>query len=188
MKFQFVSLRFDADPNINDKSYWYVSEICLKPGDKVLAPIGIHDKLQAATVEEVVLREPEEAPYDIRLVKCVMSRYGVRSLEIDAVPLIEFGGARYDEKHFTPFGRVLYAKERPVFSEGFRFYGVVLFISEEEEHPFELIEAAHGCVLLYGNRGAKVYNALLNLLKGQKDPLFEGVDEAVLTRLREKLK
>lgn len=188
MKFQFVLLKFENDPNLADKAYWYTCDMQVEVGEKVLAPVGIHDRLQAAVVEEIRESEPTTAPYDIRTVKSVMSRLGVRNLSIDSTPLVEFGGARYDEKHYTPFGRILYTKEKPHFLEGFRFYGIKVFLPEEESDPFSVIEETNGGVLLYGERGALIFNALLSLLKGESDPLFENVDERVLSRLKEKLR
>ncbi len=188
MKFHFVLLRFENDPNLSDKTYWYVSEMQLKEGDKVLAPVGIHDRLQAATVVKTQECEPQNAPYDVHTVKTVMSRLGMRTLEIDSVSLLEFGGERYDEKHYTPFGRILYAEEKPQFSEGFRFYGIRIFLPEEEKDPLRVIAETNGGVLLYGKRGEEVFEALLNLLKGNEEPLAEGIDEETLTRLKEKLK
>lgn len=187
MRYEFARLRFVDDVNLKDKTYWYWSDMNLETGDKVLAPVGIHDRLQAAVVEETLSREPKEAPYEWRSVKSVMARCGVRTLTIDSIPLLEFGGQKYDAKHYTPFGRVLYCKENPAFSPGLRFYGIKLILFEEETKPFEVLESAHGGAILCRERGREIFEALTNLVKGKEDPLFRSEDPEMLMRLKEKL-
>ena len=188
MKYDFAALRFYNDPNISDRLYWYLSDGPLAVGEKVLAPLGMRGRLQAAVVEKAVSADREHAPYDVDCIKHVVCRLGERRILMDGVDCLEFGGVRYDEKHYTPFGRVMLAKEKPERTEELKRYGVRLLFCERNDDLYEEIACENGCVLLYGAKGRAVFEALLALVRGNVEPLLSaGADERTILRLKEKL-
>lgn len=189
MKYDFAALRFFNDKNVCDRTYWYLSDFPLSVGDKVLAPLGMRGKLQAAVVEKIVCSDREHAPYDVDLAKRIACRVGERRLFADGVECLELGGVRYDEKHYTPFGRVLLAKDEPERTEELKLYGVEKTLPcEGNDVPYEEIASAKGCVLLCGARGRTAFEALLALARGDAEPLLAaGADGRTILRLKEKL-
>ena len=85
----FAALRFAEDGNLSDRTYWYRCDFALSPGERVLAPVGPHDRLQRAVVERVLEAGAENAPYDLRLIKSVAARDGAR--------LLRAGGAVFQD-------------------------------------------------------------------------------------------
>ena len=76
---RFAALRFTEDENIRDRVYWYRCPFGTRAGERVLAPVGSHDRLQCARVERVLLAEEGDAPYDPALLKDVAAPLGARS-------------------------------------------------------------------------------------------------------------
>ena len=189
MKYDFAALRFFNDKNIRDRVYWYLCDFPLTVGEKVLAPLGMHGRLQAATVEKTFSADREHAPYDVDLLKRVLCRVGERMLMADGAECLELGGVRYDEKHYTPFGRVMLAKTKPEKTEELKRYGVEKVLDcEGNDTLYEEIASAKGCVLLYGARGRTAFEALLALARGDSAPLLSaGADERTILRLKEKV-
>lgn len=154
------ALRFCADKNLSDRVYWYESELPLSVGDRVLAPVGVHDKLQLGIVERI-----EEGHGD-RALKRVTAREGDRILWADGVRCVEAGGVRYDEKHYTRFGRALFSKEEPHGREELFSYGVTEFLPASE-NALGLLARAKGCVLVYGTGAEEALSRLIGILKGE---------------------
>ena len=100
----FAALRFTEDENIADRVYRYRADFAVKAGERVLAPVGSHDRLQCARVERVLEAKEEDAPYDVRLIKYVRAPLGARSFVWEGRTCLELGGVRYDGKRFTRFG------------------------------------------------------------------------------------
>lgn len=71
----FIQVNFPNDANVADRLYWY---LCLyddaKEGDRVLAPLGRHDRLQTGVVHKVVYAHDYDAPYPLYLIKAVKKR------------------------------------------------------------------------------------------------------------------
>lgn len=66
----FVSVEFVDDPNVVGYTYWYICNIeGVKVGDKVIAPLGHHNKLQEGLVREVRICDDSQAPFPIHLIK-----------------------------------------------------------------------------------------------------------------------
>ena len=61
MKYDFALLRFAEDKNISDRGYWYLSGFPVAAGERVLAPVGMHDRLQCAVVERSLSAAAEDA-------------------------------------------------------------------------------------------------------------------------------
>lgn len=184
MKYEFAALRFTADKNLSDRLYWYLSLIPLQEGEKVLAPVGVHDRLQCAQVERVVWAEEAEAPYDPSLIKQVTAKYGARKLVIGGEPLLEFGGLKYDDRHFTPFGRLLLAEFPPTNMMEICTYGVTKLLEMGDgEELWEEIARSLGGVLLIGEEGKKTFARLIALCRGEEC----GISEALAGQLKEKL-
>lgn len=184
MKYEFAALRFTEDKNLADRLYWYLSEFPLKEGDRVLAPVGAHDRLQCAEVERTLSAEGKDAPYDLRLIKCVAAKYGARMLAIGGERLLEFGGVRYDGKHFTPFGRLLLAKTRPADLSAVCAYGATKVLEGADAEPlWEELARTLGGVLLVGEEGTKTFERLYRLCRGEDC----GIPEALGEELKEKL-
>ncbi len=190
MKLNFAALRFTEDKNISERIYWYLSEFPLKTGDRVLAPIGTHDRLQAAVVEKTLSAERENAPYDLRLIKSVAAPCGARKLIADGNEYLEFGGVRYDEKHYTRFGKILLVKDETEQTDELTAYGVTDFIdcTTENDELYDKIARARGCVVLAGEAGESAFQKLLNLMRGINKPLYDfGVETETVRLLKEKL-
>lgn len=185
MKFDFAALRFVGDPNLSDRAYWYLAEFPLSAGERVLAPVGVHDKLQCALVERTVRAEESAAPYDLRLIKRVTAKLGARKLVAGENEFLEFGGVRYDEKHFTPFGRVLLARRESSGLDGISAYGFTKQLDMRDEPAlYEEIASTTGGVVLKGEAGAAAFARLIAFVRGE--PIL-GVSEETLARLKEKL-
>lgn len=180
MKALFAALRFCEDKNLADRLYWYLSEVPLSAGEKVLAPVGMHDKLQCAEVVRTVEAEEGEAPYDVRLIKRVAAKYGARKLVLGGREFLEFGGVKYDQKHYTRFGQVLLTGSAPPDREELLACGVTKVISDGD---LEEVARTSGCVLLTGEAGRRAFEALLAFCRGGEIGI--GGDTASL--LREKL-
>lgn len=184
MKNLFAALRFTEDKNLRGNVYWYLCGFPVSEGEKVLAPVGVHDRLQCAAVERILWEEPQNAPYDLRLIKPVTAKYGARKLVLGGEELLEFGGLRYDDRHYTPFGRMLLARRRPAdMTPIFAYGGTKLLEGEDGEALWEEIARSASCVLLTGEEGKKTFGRLLNLCRGEEC----GVGEALGRELREKL-
>ena len=188
MKRDFAALRFTADSNLSDRVYWYLTEFALSQGERVLAPVGVHDRLQEARVEKTLSAEERDAPYDLRLIKKVAAKYGARKLVLDGAELLEFGGVRYDEKHFTPFGRLLLSKSLPADRAEIALCGVTKTLLYAADDPALYREIAHsaGCVLLSGSEGEAAFRNLYAFLRDGR-LAAEGVDGDTLSLLKEKL-
>lgn len=189
MKYDFAALRFTEDKNLAERVYWYLSELPLALGERVLAPVGPHDRLQAARVEKLLSAEEKDAPYDMRLIKRVEAKLGFRKLTLGGESFLELGGVRYDDRHYTAFGKVVLAKAAPSAREQLRGYGVTKTLEGMEEGPalYEEIAHASGCVLLAGEAGKRVFSALLSLMKGECKEIT-GVSAETLALIEEKLR
>lgn len=189
MKRLYCALRFFRDDNLSDRLYWYLCDDPLKEGDKVLAPVGIHDRLQEGIVERLSEAEDERAPYDLKLIKRVEAVSGARILRAGETKCYELGGIRYDNRHFTRFSIVLFAKERPKDSAVLRAYGVEKIIDDAEpQETCRLLLHETSCVLLTGEKGEKLFEGFKALARGDLQPLLScGVREETLCRLREKI-
>lgn len=190
MKRSFAALRFAEDKNISERVYWYLNEFPLKTGDRVLAPVGTHDRLQAAVVEKTLSVEQENAPYDLRLIKSVAAPCGARKLIAGGKEYLEFGGVRYDEKHYTRFGKILLAKDETMQSGELTAYGVTDFIdcTAENGELYDKIARARGCAVLAGKAGESAFRNLLHLTRGINKPLYDlGVGTETVRLLKEKL-
>ncbi len=186
----FAALRFTEDENLRDRVYWYLGE-GLKEGERVLAPVGPHDRLQRARVERTLLAEAENAPYDIRLMKKVAARDGARVLAAGGVRCVELGGVRYDDRHYTRFGRVLYAEEEPE-GEELAAYGVKRTVRTDRPDG-ETMRRILGapCVLVTGAGAAEVCSLLLALARREEDAAERaralGLEEKEIEGLRQRL-
>lgn len=187
MEYRFAALRFSADVNLSDKIYWYLCPFCAKAGDSVLAPVGIHNRLQAAVVERVLFAEERDAPYDLRLIKEVSAPCGARKLVADGREYLEFGGVKYDEKHYTPFGKLLWTGGSPSLTEGLRAYGVEKVLFGAEKENFEELSRAKECLLVCGGEGKRMFEALYALLGGRNRFLYDiGLKRETVALLEEK--
>ncbi len=189
MKYDFAALRFTEDPNLKDRVYWYQSAIPLKEGERVLAPVGAHDRLQAARVEKTLSATEENAPYDLRLIKGVTAKFGARKLLLGETELLEFGGVRYDEKHYTPYGRLVLSKTLLKDRTDIAAYGITKTLSLPADDPalYEEIARAAGGVLLFGGEGERAFRLLYSLLRGEKGAA-EQIGEETAMLLKEKLR
>lgn len=184
MKYEFAALRFNDDENLRDNLYWYVCPFSVSVGEKVLAPVGMHDRLQCAETVRTLCAEEKDAPYDVRLIKQVQAKYGARKLVIGGYELLEFGGVRYDDRHYTPFGRLLLAQYRPGNMFEICGYGVTKLLEmRENEELYEEIADSLGGVLLVGEEGKAAFARLYRVCRGQESGLSQELSE----KLREKL-
>lgn len=182
MEHRFVALRFLEDENLCDRVYWYRTDFALKEGERVLAPVGTHDRLQCAVVERTLSATAENAPYDAALVKSVAAKYGARKLMAGDTPCLELGGVRYDEKRYTQFRRILIADRLPSDLSGLRAYGVTRFLPAGETSLEEIAEI-ETCVLLYGASARLQAENIFSAVRGNRGD----VPQAVAERLYQKL-
>ena len=170
MKLDFAALRFTEDVNIADRVYWYLTDFPLNDGEEVLAPVGPRDRLQKARVERTLLAEGESAPYDPALIKRIVARHGDTKVELGGVPCEEFGGFRYDDRHYTRPQRILLAEKIPDDRELSK-YGIMTAFDapmSEDETIYREIGRGHG-ILLCGGEGRVICRILFLLLRGRKE-------------------
>lgn len=174
----FAALRFTEDENLADRTYWYACPSECREGDCVLAPVGAHNRLQAARIERILTVDEAHAPYDVRLIKRVEAKCGARKLTAGRLSCYELGGVKYDGKRYTFFHRVVCSPFEGELSEEERAiligYGVRRFLpvrAGEEEGVLSRIVEMQVCTLVYGG-GAE--NVARRLLKGarERDALF----------------
>ncbi len=179
---RFVALRFTEDENLRGRVYWYLSAFPAEEGTRVFAPVGPHDRIQLARVEKTLLADEDHAPYDVSLIKHALAREGDRTCMLHATPCREFGGVRYDDRHYTRFRRILLSEEEPADTEEFTSF--VAPMSEDEE-IYREIARGHGC-LLVGGEGKKICMRLLKFLAGE-DVLPSALGESEKSRIRVRL-
>ena len=165
MKRRFAALRFCGDANLSNRTYWYLAPFPVKAGDEVLAPVGMRDRLQRALVERTLAAEDSEAPYDVRLCKSIASRYGDRVRAVGGVNAREFGGVRYDEKHYTRLGQLLISDEVPKESTG-----DILEVSLSDmdiPNALRTLIASETCVLICGKGARELGLQLVHFARGE---------------------
>lgn len=172
----FAALRFTADENLAERVYWYISPFPVKEGERVLAPVGPHDKLQCARVERTASLT-EKAPYPPVLCKRILAKYGEREVKEG---VFDLGGVRYDGRHFTRLGRIFITKEEER-AEG-------LFVKKIDTGSENwLCQAAETnvCALLFGEKVREGAELVLRIVRGEEP---DGVPSSVIAALREKLR
>ncbi len=173
----FAALRFTEDENLTGRVYWYLAPFSVKEGERVLAPVGPHDKLQCARVERVENFSEAEAPYPPVLCKSVLLRYGDREVKEG---VFDLGGVRYDDRHYTRPRRILIAKSEAA-AEGLSVKKCNIC---DENWLSEAAEKGT-CVLLFGENVREAAELVLRIVRGE-DP--DDVPPSVLTALREKMR
>ncbi len=165
----FCALRFTEDANLSSRVYWYLTDLPLAEGDLVLAPVGVHDKLQRARVERTA--KENAPPYDPALCKRVAARAGARGFCVNGVRFFDVGGVRYDDRHYVRFGRAIFSDEEAELSEELLSYGVKSAVSAEGD-PLDVLEEiarAEGCILVRGKGAFGAAEELLRVLRGGGD-------------------
>ncbi len=204
---RFAALRFTEDENIRDRVYWYRCAFEIKAGERVLAPVGSHSRLQCARVERVLLAEEKDAPYDPALLKDVAAPLGARSFLWEGRTCFELGGVRYDKKRFTRFHvfACLFGEPPALAPAGYALVpvkgGKDLFEREETFELFARLADLREGALLCGEEGTLklLASALLELAGAQGktriSPLGAeayladlGYPQEVLERLKTKLR
>ena len=172
---RFAALRFTEDENIRDRVYWYRCPFGTRAGERVLAPVGSHDRLQCARVERVLLAEEGDAPYDPALLKDVAAPLGARSFFWEGRMCFELGGVRYDQKRFTRFHvfACLFGDAPASSPAGYTLVpvsgGEDLFEREETFELFARLAALREGALLCGEEGTlKLLASALLELAGAK--------------------
>ncbi len=68
----FVRVYFPDDPNVCDMKYWYLCPFDgASPGDRVIAPLGRHNRTQEGVICEVRITEEYNAPFPLYLIKSI---------------------------------------------------------------------------------------------------------------------
>lgn len=130
MDLYVCALEFENDGNLLGRKYMYRADFKVDVGDKLIAPIGVHNKLQVGVVRQIFLlrgnrlyrmsadgspnteewESVESLGYPINSVKSAVCRYGFRRAAIpDCVNARDLGGIFYDEKHLTAYGNFVRA-------------------------------------------------------------------------------
>lgn len=129
MKNYVCTVEFVRDKNLINRVYWYRSDFPIEVGDEIVAPIGVHNKLQSGVVRSVYIEEKNgelvrvkpshslfsvgsggrvRAPYPIDKLKTVVCKYGYRRVKIPSCRNVcDLGGLFYDERHLTAYGNFL---------------------------------------------------------------------------------
>lgn len=160
----FVALRFTEDANLRERVYWYLADREYREGERVLAPVGIHDRLQCGRVVRFLSADEAGAPYDVSFCKRAIAPLGARKIVLDGVVCREMGGVRYDDRHYTQFKRVLTA-EVPCEGEESAAYGVVRCVRAEE--AAEELAKRRVCTLVYGENAARFGEELFRAVRGE---------------------
>jgi len=112
-------LSFPRDENLTGRTYWYLSAFPLKEGSEVVAPLGIHNKLQVGKALKVYLkrggellscgeRVTEGLPVPEERLKRTICPLGDRAVKMNGVKnAIDLGGVFYDKKHVTAYGNFI---------------------------------------------------------------------------------
>ncbi len=172
----FAALRFTEDENLSGRIYWYIAPFPVKDGERVLAPVGPHDKLQCARVERTDHFREEEAPYPPILCKHILARLGEREVKAG---VFDLGGVRYDDRHFTRFRRILIAEDGSL--------GAGLPVKAVDAGKEGWLAAAaeeKACVLLFGETVREAAELILRIVRGED---AEDVPPSILLALRDKL-
>lgn len=172
----FAALRFTEDENLRDRIYWYLAPFPVKAGERVLAPVGPHDRLQCARVERIDSFTEEDAPYPPVLCKSILAMYGEREVRAG---VFDLGGVRYDDRHFTRLGRILIARDASD-SDGL----AVKKCSICDDNWLKTAAEERECVLLFGEDIREAAALILRIVRGED---VESVPPSVLLALREKL-
>lgn len=129
MKNYICTVEFVRDKNLINRVYWYRSDFPIEVGDEIVAPIGVHNKLQSGVVRSVYIEEENGelvrvkpshtlfsvgsggrvcAPYPIDKLKTVVCKYGYRRVKLPSCRNArDLGGLFYDERHLTAYGNFL---------------------------------------------------------------------------------
>ena len=68
----FVWVNFPNDPKVFDRKYWYLCPFDgASPGDRVIAPLGRHNRTQEGVICEVRITEDYNAPFPLYLIKTI---------------------------------------------------------------------------------------------------------------------
>jgi len=117
------SLEFERDINLLRRKYLYRVSFRADIGDKLVAPVGPHNKLQIGAVKELFVLQDDllyrilpaysesssndgaRLRYPLSAMKSVICRYSFRRASIpDCVNARDLGGVLYDERHLTAYG------------------------------------------------------------------------------------
>ena len=186
--FDFAALRFTEDENLMGRVYWYLIGFPAAQGEEVLAPVGVHDRLQKARVERVCTADKEDAPYEFSLLKSVTAKYGRTTRELGSVTACDFGGRRYDSRHYTAFV-ALYADTMP---EEDALGGLTVYDAPMSADDMLYRDMVCGkTVLLVGGEGKQIFRILWKFLKEDASAVTFlrglGLGEGELLRLRSRL-
>lgn len=168
----FAALRFFRDPNLCGRLYWYLAPFPVSAGERVLAPVGVHDRLQCAVVE--LTAPPSQPPYPPALCKRIAARAGARNA---AEGVIDLGGVRYDDRHYTRFGAFLY--ETAAGAGASLPYPVTRV---EAVAPLEALAAAQGCVLITGEGAEALAKRVIGIARGGEEGRAADLIRAKLCR------
>lgn len=180
-KLLFAALSFTEDENLAGRTYWYLSDFPLRPAERVLAPVGPHDRLQAGRVVRMLEGSGEDAPYDLSLIKKIAAPYGARKLGCGGTVCLELGGVRYDDRHYTRYRKILVADAEPDDPDKLFRYGVREFIAAGEDALQRAAEAKE-CVLLFGADAGRLGELILSACSGDPD-----LPPSLLSAFRRKL-
>lgn len=123
MDYFICSLEFEMDKNLLHRKYMYKVYFRADLGEKLVAPVGPHNKLQIGVVKELFVLEEEKLyrvlpaysessskdgarlKYPLSAMKSVVCKYSFRKAAItDCVNARDLGGVLYDGKHLTAYG------------------------------------------------------------------------------------
>ncbi len=173
----FAALRFTEDENLTGRVYWYLAPFSVKEGERVLAPVGPHDKIQCARVERAEAFREEKAPYPPVFCKRILARYGDREVKKG---VFDLGGVRYDDRHYTRLRRILIAESEEAAE------GLCVKKCNTCDGKWLFAAAERGiCTLLFGENVREAASLVLRIVRGEEP---KDVPPSLLVSLREKLR
>lgn len=70
----FVAVEFPDDVNVKGYYFWYIcGQDGAEAGDKVIAPLGRHNRVQEGIIRSVRYAKEEDAPYPMHSIKRIKS-------------------------------------------------------------------------------------------------------------------
>lgn len=68
----FVRVEFPGDPNVAGMLYWYLCTVGgAEVGDRVVAPLGRHNRTQEGVIREIRYERDYNAPFPLYLIKYI---------------------------------------------------------------------------------------------------------------------
>lgn len=79
---RYVRVQFVDDENVKFNLYWYLSDIDVKIGDRVVAPLGRHNHRQIGIVRAIEYVNEYNTPFPLYLTKYIVRLAGKEEKDV----------------------------------------------------------------------------------------------------------